>query len=112
MPKLCKQCPHGHRAGSNSQRKCHKCDHRFYKRRHSPKMKYTMKCPLCNTCVGGNNTKTCKKCGHMFQKRNKQMEDEIDFFLEELASTSGWTPILDDIDVVEYLTELSPGIMV
>jgi len=97
MTKLCKQCPHGHRAGSNSQKKCHICGHRFYKKRYSPKMNYTKKCPSCKMCVGGNNTKICKKCGHIFkksgakqidakQKEDQQIEDDLDWFLQELAN--------------------------
>lgn len=89
MPKLCKKCPHGHRASSNSQKKCHVCGYRFYKRRYSPITKLTKKCPLCQTRVGGNNTKTCKKCGHIFKKSKKkldqQVEKDIDWFLDELV---------------------------
>jgi len=92
MPKLCKQCPHGHRASSNSQKKCHDCSHHFYLKRYTPRNKSTKKCPLCKVCVGGNNTKTCKKCGHIFKKRirnlkkEKHMEEVIDWYLDELAN--------------------------
>lgn len=83
MPKLCKQCPNGHRAGSNSQKKCHTCGYRFYKKRHT-RVNCTKKCPVCLKCVGGNNTKTCKKCGHIFKKSKTKMERDIDWYLDEL----------------------------
>ena len=92
MTKLCKQCPNGHRAGSNSQKKCHECGHHFYRKRYTPRIKSTKKCPLCKVRVGGNNTTTCQKCGHIFQKnihnlkKEKHMEEILDWYLDELAN--------------------------
>jgi len=75
MPKLSKQCPNGHRAGSNSQKTCRTCGHRFYKKRSSPVV-CTKVCPSCKVRVRGNNTKICKRCSHIFTKREQNADEQ------------------------------------
>ena len=89
MPKLTKQCPNGHRTGSNSQKTCRTCDHRFYKQRSSP-IACTKVCPSCKVRVRGNNTKICKTCQYTFTKRTQPAteitETDIDSFLAILST--------------------------